>query len=81
MEVICGGSPVLGWEPYVDDDWEVHEVPGSHDSMIGERMCTFWPRRSLRVCGPHNSELIAECGLSEPGSMRVLRIRILEQIC
>lgn len=36
MEVICGGSPVLGWEPYVDDDWEVHEVPGSHDSMIGE---------------------------------------------
>jgi thioesterase domain-containing protein len=35
-EVICRGSPVLGWEPYVDDDWEVHEVPGSHDSMIGE---------------------------------------------
>jgi len=36
MEVVCGGSPVLGWEPYVDDDWEVYEVPGSHDSMIGE---------------------------------------------
>lgn len=36
MEVLCGGSPVLGWEQYCDDDWEVHEVPGSHDSMIGE---------------------------------------------
>jgi thioesterase domain-containing protein len=36
MEVICRGSPVLNWERYVDDDWEVHEVPGSHDSMLGE---------------------------------------------
>jgi thioesterase domain-containing protein len=36
MEAVCGGSPVLGWEPYVDDDWEVYEVPGSHDSMLGE---------------------------------------------
>ena len=36
MEVICSGSPVLGWEPYADDGWEVHEVPGSHDSMLGE---------------------------------------------
>jgi thioesterase domain-containing protein len=36
MEVVCGGSPLLGWEPYADDDWEVYEVPGSHDSMLGE---------------------------------------------
>jgi acyl-CoA synthetase (AMP-forming)/AMP-acid ligase II/thioesterase domain-containing protein/acyl carrier protein len=36
MELVCAGSPVLGWERYCDDDWEVHEVPGSHDSMLGE---------------------------------------------
>ena len=35
-EVVCAGSPVLGWERYVDDDWETYEVPGSHDSMLGE---------------------------------------------
>jgi thioesterase domain-containing protein len=36
MDVVCSGSQVLGWERYVDDAWEVHEVPGSHDSMLGE---------------------------------------------
>jgi thioesterase domain-containing protein len=36
VEVVCDGSPALGWEPYVDENWEVHEVPGSHDSMLGE---------------------------------------------
>jgi thioesterase domain-containing protein len=33
---LCAGSSVLGWEQYVADDWQVHEVPGSHDSMLGE---------------------------------------------
>jgi acyl-CoA synthetase (AMP-forming)/AMP-acid ligase II/thioesterase domain-containing protein/acyl carrier protein len=36
MEEICHGSRVLGWERYVQDDWEVVEVPGSHDTMLGE---------------------------------------------
>jgi thioesterase domain-containing protein len=36
VEVISHGSPVLGWEQYVRDDWDVREVPGSHDSMLGE---------------------------------------------
>ena len=36
MEHVCGGSPALGWERYVEDNWEVHEVPGSHDTMLGE---------------------------------------------
>jgi acyl carrier protein len=31
-----GGSPALGWDRYVRDDWELREVPGSHESMIGE---------------------------------------------
>ena len=30
------GSESLGWEPLVTEGWEVHEVPGSHDSMLGE---------------------------------------------
>jgi thioesterase domain-containing protein len=30
------GSDVLGWEPLITDDWTVCEVPGSHDSMLGE---------------------------------------------
>jgi thioesterase domain-containing protein len=30
------GSDVLGWEPLITDDWTVREVPGSHDSMLGE---------------------------------------------
>ena len=36
VEVVSAGSSVLGWERYVNDDWEIHEVPGSHDSMLGE---------------------------------------------
>jgi thioesterase domain-containing protein len=31
-----GGSSALGWDDYVRDDWDVHEVPGSHETMIGE---------------------------------------------
>jgi thioesterase domain-containing protein len=31
-----GGSSALGWDHYVRDDWDVHEVPGSHETMIGE---------------------------------------------
>jgi acyl carrier protein len=30
------GSHALGWDRYVRDDWECLEVPGSHESMIGE---------------------------------------------
>ena len=30
------GSDALGWEPLITDDWTVREVPGSHDSMLGE---------------------------------------------
>ena len=30
------GSPSLGWDAYLRDDWEIREVPGSHESMIGE---------------------------------------------
>jgi thioesterase domain-containing protein len=30
------GSSSLGWEPLITDEWEVHEVPGSHHSMLGE---------------------------------------------
>ena len=29
-------SPDLGWAPVLDAGWEVVEVPGNHDSMIGE---------------------------------------------
>jgi thioesterase domain-containing protein len=36
MDVLCAGSPALGWEQYCDDDWEMREMPGSHDSMLGE---------------------------------------------
>jgi len=36
MQVLETSSPWLGWERYVSDDWNVHEVPGSHESMLGE---------------------------------------------
>ena len=36
VDVVCAGSEVIGWEAYVQDDWQVLEVPGSHDSMLGE---------------------------------------------
>lgn len=36
MERHCGGAPALRWEPYVTDSWEIHEIPGSHDSLLGE---------------------------------------------
>jgi acyl-CoA synthetase (AMP-forming)/AMP-acid ligase II/thioesterase domain-containing protein/acyl carrier protein len=29
-------GPYLGWDRYVSDDWEAHDVPGSHRSMLGE---------------------------------------------
>jgi thioesterase domain-containing protein/acyl carrier protein len=36
MEHLCGGSAALGWERYVRDDWQFIDVPGDHDSMLGE---------------------------------------------
>jgi thioesterase domain-containing protein len=29
-------GPYLGWDQYVSDDWEAHDVPGSHRTMLGE---------------------------------------------
>jgi thioesterase domain-containing protein len=29
-------SETLGWESLITPDWTVAEVPGSHDSMLGE---------------------------------------------
>ena len=30
------GYDALGWDPVVDEQWEVHDVPGGHHSMLGE---------------------------------------------
>jgi len=30
------GCPDLGWAPLLDKDWGAYEVPGNHDTMIGE---------------------------------------------
>ena len=26
----------LGWDPPITSEWQLHRVPGSHDSMLGE---------------------------------------------
>jgi acyl carrier protein len=36
VERLGRGSPWLGWDAYVRDGWELREVPGSHESVIGE---------------------------------------------
>jgi acyl-CoA synthetase (AMP-forming)/AMP-acid ligase II/thioesterase domain-containing protein/acyl carrier protein len=36
IEHVSGGSTTLGWERYVRDDWQFIDVPGDHDTMLGE---------------------------------------------
>jgi thioesterase domain-containing protein len=36
IDDLCHGSTALGWDGYVRDDWTFIEVPGDHDTMLGE---------------------------------------------
>jgi len=36
IDNLSHGSAALGWDRYVRDDWTFIEVPGDHDTMLGE---------------------------------------------